>query len=274
MLRRPDIGRFIEVAQNVELYCEEAGSGNPVVFIPGWTFTTECFEFQLEYFSEKFRTITYDPRSQGRSPVVLTGNNYAEHANDLASLIERLNLENVVLVSWSVGNHTAWKYAEQYGTGKLKAAVTIDMSPKALSEAGDDWAEGSIADMSGAYNMLETPLGHRAFVEDYADSVMIQREMTREEMFWITDQSFKTPSFIAKELFASLSFSDCTKGAKIVDESLPALNFISEHWADAAERYMTKNFPNTKNVVLGGHMMFWEYPDKFNKILEDFITGI
>jgi pimeloyl-ACP methyl ester carboxylesterase len=59
-----------------------------------------------------------------------------------------------------------------------------------------------------------------------------------------------------------------------VDETLPALSIIAEHWADTAVSFMQKHCPKTKTAVLGGHMMFWEHPEAFNKILSDFIASI
>jgi pimeloyl-ACP methyl ester carboxylesterase len=53
-----------------------------------------------------------------------------------------------------------------------------------------------------------------------------------------------------------------------------SLNIVAEHWAETAVPFLKKNFPNTKTAVLGGHMMFWEHPEKFNAILSDFIKSI
>ncbi len=62
--------------------------------------------------------------------------------------------------------------------------------------------------------------------------------------------------------------------AKLLDESLPSLDIVAEHWADTAVPFLKKNFPDTKTAVLGGHLMFWEHSDNFNSILKEFITSI
>ncbi len=103
---------------------------------------------------------------------------------------------------------------------------------------------------------------------------MVQRDLTKEEMFWIVDQSAKSPPWVAAALFASGMFSNHMAEAKLLDESLPALDIVAEHWADTAVPFLKKNFPNTKTAVLGGHMMFWEHPEKFNSILTEFIKSI
>jgi pimeloyl-ACP methyl ester carboxylesterase len=274
MQERAEIGKYVDIGSDVEIYCEETGRGAPIVFVPGWTMTTEFFHHQQEYFSRSHRVIVIDPRSQGRSPTQAHGNNYCTHARDLALFIRKLGLEDVVLVGWSAGNHTVWKYVEQEGTEALKALVTIDMSPVSMSVNSDDWTEGSVEDLSGAYNILETSQGHRTFIEGYAKELMVQRELTEAELFWIVEQSAKTPTAIARELFASMLFSNCMKGAELASNSAPTLNFIAEHWSNVAEPFMSSHFPKTRNVVFGGHLLFWEHHEKFNKALDEFISGI
>ncbi len=268
-------GKYIEIEPGVEIYYEEMGTGAPIVFIPGWTFTSEVFNHQMEHFSKTHRVIAIDPRSQGRSSITLHGNDYTTHAADLAKVIKALELQDIVLVGWSFGCLEAWGYVKQEGTKRLKAMVSIDLSPKPLSVNPQDWVEGPLDEIADAYNTyLVSRQGQRDFVRYYADEIMVQRELSEEEMFWIVEQSLKTPHYIASALFASGMFTNNMDEAKVVDESLPALSIIAEHWADTAVAFMQKHFPNTKTAVLGGHMMFWEHPEQFNKILGDFIASL
>ena len=268
-------GNYIEVEPGVEIYYEEKGTGTPIVFVPGWTFTTEAFVHQIEHFSKAHRVITIDPRSQGRSSITLHGNDYITHAADLAKIIKALDLQDVVLVGWSFGCLETWGYVKQEGTKALKAMVCIDLSPKPLSVNPEDWVEGPLDEIADAYNsFLLSRKGQRDFVTYYADEIMVQRELSQEEMFWIVEQSLKTPPYIASALFASGMFTNHTAEAKLVDETLPALSIIAEHWADTAVSFMQKHFPKTRTAVLGGHMMFWEHPEKFNQILADFIASV
>ncbi|MFH1883115.1 MAG: alpha/beta hydrolase [Planctomycetota bacterium] len=267
-------GEFIVVEPGVEIYYEEKGEGPPILFVPGWTFTTEVFGHQLEQMSTSHRVVVIDPRSQGRSTVTLEGNDYITHAADLAKVIESLDLRDLVLVGWSFGCLTTYGYVKDKGTDRLKAHVCIDLSPKPLSVQQGDWVEGPLDEIAAGYHYLRTPAGQREFVAGYADQVMVQRDITKAEMFWIVDQSAKSPPWIAAALFASGMFSNHMAEAKLLDESLPALNIVAEHWADTAVPFLKKHFPNTKTAVLGGHMMFWEHPEKFNAILNDFIKSI
>ncbi len=267
--------KYVTVDTNVEIHYLEKGEGDPIIFIPGLTFSGEIFKAQLEHFSEKYRAIAIDPRGQGLSTKGNYGNNYVTHGQDLAKFIEALGLENVVLVGWSTGNLDTWSYIEQFGTEKLKAAVTIDMSPLPLHPDPTWWTEGTIEELSAvASRVLITPEGTREFFREYAEGTMIQHEMGEEEESYLLDISAKTPYWICGELFASAIFSNYYDTALSVSKNLPSLMFIAEHWADVAEPFYNKNFPGTKTFVMGGHLMFYEYPEKWNGVFEDFIENI
>lgn len=268
-------GKYLEVEAGVELFYEEKGEGQPLIFLPGWTFTTEVFSQQLEYFSRNYRAIAIDPRSQGRSSKPLHGNDYATHGADLARFIEILDLKNVILVGWSFGCLQSWAYVRKEGLKNLKAVVSIDLSPKPLCVDPADWVEGPLDEIAEAYNtFLTSPQGQRDFVTGYAMDVMVQRQLSEEELFWILDQSLKTPHYIAAALFASGMFSNYLTEAKLVDENIPSLSIIAEHWSETAVPYMNRKCPKTATAILGGHLMFWEHPERFNKILEDFLSSL
>jgi pimeloyl-ACP methyl ester carboxylesterase len=64
-------GEYVRVSPDLEIYYEEMGWGTPLIFNPGWTGTTEFFQHLLPHFSDRYRVITYDPRSHGRSSKTL-----------------------------------------------------------------------------------------------------------------------------------------------------------------------------------------------------------
>ena len=268
-------GKYIEVDPGIELFVEDVGEGEPIVFNPGFTFTTESFEHQVSYFSRTNRVIVIDPRSHGKSTKTVHGNDYVTHGTDLKKVFAKLDLENVILVGWSFGCLTAWEYFRQNGTKKLKAMVLIDMPPKSLSVHANDWVEGELDDIAGIYNTyLRSPQGQREFITAYTTNVMIQRELKSDELTKIVRQSLNTPHYIAGNLFASGMFSDYREEARQASEQLPTLTVIAEHWAETATRFTKELSPKTKVKVLGGHMMFWEHHEKFNKILEEFIQSL
>jgi pimeloyl-ACP methyl ester carboxylesterase len=207
--------------------------------------------------------------------VTLQGNNYETQGADLAKLIAALELDDVVLVGWSFGCLTNWALVRQHGLDKVKAVVSIDLSPKTLSIHEDDWTEGPLDEIGEIFNTyLFSHQGHRDFVEAYATEVMVQRELNPAELAWIIEQSTRTPTPYAALYFASGMFSDYRAEAQRIARSRPSLHVIAEHWADVAEPFIKGLCPETETAVLGGHMMFWEHADAFNAILEAFLASL
>ena len=267
-------GHYLEVAPGVELYYEEQGSGSPILFVPGWTFTTEVFQHQVTHFAQNHRVIVVDPRSQGRSTKTPIGNDYTTHGSDLAALVNALELRDLVLVGWSTGTLDMLGYVQQAGTAALKAAIGIDMSPKPLSIDAEAWVEGPLDDIAGAWRaFLRSPQGQRGFIEYYATEVMVQRQLSAVELDWIVRQSLTTPHYLASALFADAMFCDFSAELTTLAAAVPTLYVLAEHWGETASTFLERSFPQVQTTIFGGHMMFWEHAERFNATLESFIKN-
>lgn len=267
-------GGYVNVEPGVDIYYEEKGEGPPLVIVPGWTCTSAMFKAQLDYFSKTHRVVIIDPRSQGRSTKTPHGNDFITHSADLAKVIKTLDLRDVSLVGWSFGCTETYGYVKQEGVDNLKCHVCIDMPPKALSSDPNEWTEGKIEDIASMYHGLLSPKGQRDMVAFFADNFWVERKLTPEEINWVVDELTQTPPLAAAQLMASGMYSNYLEEAKLLDKSVPTLNILAKHWAEKAEVYLKEHCPNSKTAVLGAHMMFWEYPEEFNKILEEFLNSI
>ncbi len=265
---------FVEVSPGVDVFYREAGSGQTILFVPGWTFASDIFEKQFEGLSGDFRVVSIDPRSQGRSTVTSSGNDYLTHAEDLAAFIDKMGLKDIVLVGWSFGCLETYGYVKLKGADNLKAHVCIDLSPKPLSVTDGDWVEGPLDEIADAYRTFTRDAkGQREFITWYADNVMVERDLKPEEMAWIVDQSLTTPHWAAAALFASGMFSNNLPEAQALDAKTPTLNVVAKHWSETASAFVKKQMPKSEILVLGGHMMFWEHSDAFNAALKKFIQS-
>jgi non-heme chloroperoxidase len=267
-------GGYVRVSPDLEIYYEEAGSGAPIVFIPGWTATTEYMRQQIDHFSERYRAIVYDPRSQGRSSKTLENNNYTQHGADLRALMEALGLEDVVLVGHSTGCKDAYAYFRAYGTDNVKAFVCIDEPPKPIIESEGDW--GSIkapADLRAEHDSII--YDRLIWAHDFQQS-MVTRPLTEEENNWLVDVSMKTPTYVAISLFFDAAMADYTAEAKMIDGTIPVLNVLSdlEGWSEQGTAWLAENAPNSEVEVFGLHLMFWEFPDRFNAVIDAFLETV
>lgn len=264
--------KYVNVAPGVELHYLEKGEGSPLIFIPGLTFAGEIFKAQLDYFSKNYRVIAIDPRGQGYSAKTVDGNDYMTHGRDLDALMRTLDLKNVVLIGWSTGNLDAWSYVKQFGKENLRGVVTIDMSPLPLSPDPTWWTEGTMEELSEvATQVLISPEGTREFFSEYATGIMIQHEMEPDELEYLLDISGRTPYWLCKALFTDAIFSNYLDTAKMVGAEMPSLMFIAEHWQDVAKPFVEKELPGYETYVMGGHLMFYEYPERWNSVLEEFL---
>lgn len=266
---------YVQVAPGVELFYREAGSGQPLVFIPGWTFSSAVFERQLSGLSDRYRVLAIDPRSQGRSTKTAEGNTYGVHGVDIGTFLQKMGLVDTVLIGWSTGCLESFATVRAHGVDRIKGFIGIDMSPKALSSVADDWVEGSIEEVAEvATNMLGTADGQKEFVEFYAAEVMVQRQLTPDELAWITSDSLQTPTWVAQSLWGSAMLSDYLKEAGELDAARPTHYILAEHWAETAQAFLKTTMPNTTTRVLGGHMMFWEHDEAFNTLVAEFVEGL
>lgn len=268
------VGKYFEVEPGVEVYYEDEGEGRPLVLVPGWTFTTKVFDHQFAAFSGSHRVISFDPRSHGRSTVTLEGNNYATHAQDLGKLLAHLEVKNPVLIGWSTGVMASWHHVRNVGTDGLAAFVNIDMPPIGTSHEEGDWIEGTLDELAGLFQSVQSPAGLRGIIQWYADNVMIEQDISSELMAWIVQQTMSTPPLIAAHLIADVSFANYLPEAQKVDANIPSMHFTAAHWGDIARAFIEKNCPKSEFESFGGHMMYWEYHERFNAILSDFLKRI
>ena len=109
-----------------EIYYKDWGSGKPVLFSHGWPLDADMWEYQMEYLSSRgYRTIAFDRRGFGRSSQPWTGYDYNTFADDIAQLIEHLDLKEITLVGFSMGGGDVSRYIGKYGTARVAKLVLL-----------------------------------------------------------------------------------------------------------------------------------------------------
>ena len=117
---------FFTTSDSVKIHYLEAGSGRPIVFIPGWTMPAWIWQPQIDELAKKYHVIAVDPRSQGESDKPTFGHLPETRARDYKELVDHLQLKRPVLVGWSMGCGELMKYVEQFGTDNLAGLVLVD----------------------------------------------------------------------------------------------------------------------------------------------------
>jgi len=107
-----------------------ARDAQPIVFSHGWPLSADAWDAQMVFFADQgFRTIAHDRRSHGRSDQVWDANNMDQYADDLADLIETLDLRDVVLVGHSTGGGEVTRYIGRHGTDRVAKVALIGAVP-------------------------------------------------------------------------------------------------------------------------------------------------
>jgi non-heme chloroperoxidase len=130
---------FIEARDGTPLFFKDWGSGRPVVLIHGWPLNADMWEYQMLHLAAHgLRVIAYDRRGFGRSGQPWSGYDYDTFAEDVAAVIERLQLNDVVLVGFSMGGGEVARYLARHGSGRVGAAVLIGSVTPFLLQTPDN----------------------------------------------------------------------------------------------------------------------------------------
>ena len=120
----------ITTKDGTEIYYKDWGVGQPVVFSHGWPLTADSWESQMFFLaSNGYRCIAHDRRGHGRSSQPFEGNEMNSYADDLAALIEHLDLQSAVLIGFSTGGGEVARYIGRHGTRRVAKAVLISSVP-------------------------------------------------------------------------------------------------------------------------------------------------
>ena len=258
---------FFQTSDGIRIHYLDAGSGRPIVFIPGWTMPAWIWQKQIDEFSKNYHVIAVDPRSQGESDKPPYGHLPETRSRDYKELVDHLGLKKPVLVGWSMACGEIIKYAEQFGTDNVGGLVLVDGYVT-------DKPSDLFAPISGWMNLLQQDRQKQA--DGFVRS-MFKKPQPEDYLKRIIDASVETPADTAVLLiYNMIAVKDFSAGLDKMKANRATL-FIYQPESQPSADYLKLKLGD--NVRLerfdgDGHALFVDDPEKFNHVLAEFVHSL
>jgi non-heme chloroperoxidase len=275
-------GRQGEVTTNdgVRLRYREAGSGQPLVLVHGWSQAAALFQYQLDGLSDRYRVIAYDQRGHGESDKPAFGYRIARLAMDFHEFLVALDLRDAAVLGHSMGYSVLWAYWDLFGAERLAKLNLVDQpsflmdnpawSPAEREAAG---ARRSPDEQLAWCNDLAASTGEAPIHESIAR--MTTGAIDPAVKAWMVEHNLKMPRAAA----ATLGFNHCGQDWRDVIPRITLPTLVVGGQASIfpwrSQAWIHEQIPGSHLGVFdeaeGSHFMFIENPPKFNRLVAEFI---
>jgi non-heme chloroperoxidase len=262
----------LRTSDGVSIHYREAGTGPPVVLLPGAFVGTQCYQRQLDSLSAQHRVIAVDLRGQGHSEKTDRGRSVARAAMDLYELSSLLELEEMTLVGWSLSVAIVLEYVELFGDRRLARVCLVAGGPRPMIH--DGWPHG-ILPLEGADQLrqgMEQNL--EGTIRQVLPTLFLAPPANYDEIF--AEALLAAPAEGMAAVFWSSMTADFR--ALVRDLTVPLQVILGRNdpiLSPSIGEIFTSIAPGTRVDVLeeAGHAPFIETPDGFNEVLADFIAA-
>lgn len=266
----------------IELYYEDHGSGQPVVLIHGYPLNGHSWEKQTrELLRQGYRVITYDRRGFGNSSKVHTGYDYDTFAADLKTVLDTLDLSDVVLVGFSMGTGELARYVSRYGHERVaKLAFLASLEPYLVER--DDNPEGvpqSVFDGIAAAAHSDRYAWYTQFFSDFFNlSETLGSKISQEAVTASWNVATKSAPVAAYAVVSSWieDFREDVEAVRAAGKPTLILHGTADNILpiDATARRFHKAVPEADYIEIEGapHGLLWTHADEVNAALTEFLA--
>ena len=274
--------KHFTTADGVRLRYLEAGSGKTLVLIHGWSQSAVEFKYQIAALSSSYRVIAIDQRGHGESEKPGFGYKIHRLSRDLRELLVHLDLTDVAVLGHSMGCSVIWGYLELFGTDRLGKLILVDQSPHmtgnpAWSPDENEAAGPIFASPEATYdtcNALAGPEGENTTRELIGS--MFTKNVPKIDLEWVFQCNFHMTRKDASTLLFNHAFQDwreiiprITLPTLVVSGRVSPIPWKSQEWM--AGQIKGAKLEIFEEAEGGNHFMFFENPEKFNRIVKEFI---
>ncbi|KID28697.1 putative hydrolase or acyltransferase of alpha/beta superfamily [Prauserella sp. Am3] len=263
---------MLTASDGVELYVTEAGSGPPLVIVPGWGVSHRWFREQFtDEMTSRFRVICYDPRGQGESEKTERGQRMGRMAADLADVIASVGEPQVHVLAWSGGGSTVMQYVELFGTRALRSATLVGAGPRLMK--APDWEHGFLG-LEDAKNWVDLIRGDLDTAVRGLAPQFFAGDPGRDVLEWaIADMARCHPAGASR---ASWDFLNADYRDVLADITVPTLVVSGDQDVSVPAGnapYLHEHIPGSRLTVIddAAHCPFLEQPRAFNAAVTGFL---
>ena len=268
----------------VKLAYWEAGQGQPLVFVPGWSAHGAQYINLLHLLSRHYHVYVLDLRNQGLSQKVTYGNRIARHAIDLKQFGEHLGLRSATYVGHSMGAAILWNYIDLFGTSAIRKAVFVDEPISIYSHS--DWSEQERLNAGGSTTSPERMVA--AFTAGgpmntlVTDLKVLERAQRMDSPYYRNSESFASsvvqsdPAALARVLFNHTvnDWRDVVSHKLDIPVAIfsgeESNNLPSQRWAQSVVSGAILYAYSSEEQ--GDHFLMFKNPVKFAQDLRSFLA--
>jgi non-heme chloroperoxidase len=267
-----------ENTDDIEIYYEDHGTGQPVVLIHGYPLDGHSWEKQERVLLEAgYRVITYDRRGFGQSSQPTIGYDYDTFAADLNTLLGHLELNDVVLVGFSMGTGEVTRYLGTYGSARVSKAVLMGAIPPYLLKTADnpEGVDQSVFDGIKAAVVKDRPAYFKDFLDNFYNVDVLRPARISEQAWQNSFIMAVGASAYAAYACVDTWLTDFRADLPKIDVPVLLIHGDADRilpYASTAARLPGLIKDLTFVTVEGGpHNIAWTFPDVVNPALLDFL---
>jgi non-heme chloroperoxidase len=270
----------ISTEDGTHIFYKDWGGGEPVVFSHGWPLNADAWDDQMMFVgSNGYRGVAHDRRGHGRSSQTWDGNEMDTYADDLAAVIEGLDLRDITLVGHSTGGGEVTRYVGRHGTDRVKKVLLLGAVPPLMlktdanpegtpKEAFDEIRAGVAGDRSQFYKDLSAP-----FYGANRDGSKVSQGV--RDHFWLLSMQVGLKG--AYDCVAAFSETDMTEDLKKIDVPTLIIHGDDDQIVpiDDSARKSVELVPDAELKVYPGapHGISTTHKDQFNADLLAFLQS-
>lgn len=266
------------VVADVDLNYEDSASGRPVVLIHGWPLSLESWKGNVPALTDAgYRVVAYDRRGFGNSDKPLTGYGYDQLADDLESLMARLDLREVTLVGFSMGGGEVARYVTRHGEDRLRSVVFASAVPPYMLQT-DDNPQGPLTKKQAAQMTTDLTADQESFYDEFTTNFfsvngeLVVSEADRQEALAMALQSSKAAALECMTSFGMTDFRDDLPNITVPVLVIHGDGDATVPFEGSGQRTHETLKQSELHVVAGGpHGINVSHADEFNRALLDFL---